>query len=837
MTPDLAPYSDIIRKLSPLVNKPNFSQEFERLTPDLSSDMRFLVKMEVKRLAKPCIRSIDLRAKVKDECRLYNFQGIEHYLHINGILEFETLVKEFGQYTFGVYECMHEFALAERQQYELQIQENASLQHYDLSEPEDNYVAPCQELLNFPIRKEERLNYVTQIEIFLPNKQSLHATTLDISKYGLRIRLKDEQQQGLIKTFEPVSILFRGVDRASGITRTSIPYKVLGISGHSGKISIHLARDPNENIDAFDQFIDTLFKLHKRRYKVNLDNVEMAVGTKIYEQSFANNTPSLPVFIVRHNVRDNEKALKAKTAKIDKDATMHAEASAKFVAKYASVNSCGKRIIDYWTDEDKVLRLGYLLNPERIATLANDNGSYPSMVVYCFHHVKDEKIYFYSATEAELAKYPELADTFLSYGSRKVSWRVFKLVCSDVQASDAYSPTSVPNDVSREIDKLNKPPSPRLQGRLNEISNMISVIDISNEAGQECYQRRELKREHIKHLKAFGHARNKPPHDIEVCRHKNSELRRQTRYVLRTPVILKTATQTIEAYSEDISVSGLKLELSEPFVHRLNSKVHISFTKLQDITDSFDLNDLQYRVKHINYDKQVLHLEAVSEDETSEAEQFFAELIANNTDKLPALTAEESIEGLSHALRALHSKTTPQFCAYVEKKPQGFLPAMATMNQVRAPWMGVLHQDASLASVNLQWLYQDLELKAPFISQSLRMLRIDPKPICTEIYVAINHEQSLPELRVVANWQYQLASHHAVKQFIAQAHAHGEFYAFNVTINKGLKPDLEKLEQELFYLGQHAIHKATHFEERMWEIAGCIFLNDITEEVMARYAG
>ncbi|MFC4701835.1 PilZ domain-containing protein [Glaciecola siphonariae] len=809
MTPDLAPHADIIKALAPLANRASFNAEFDKRTAKLTADTRFLVKMEIKRLAKPCIRSLDLRAKVKDDCRLYTYQGIDHYLHINGILYFEKLVERYGEYTFGVYEGMHEFALAERQKLEKQLLTPA-VPANELYEPSEQYVTPCQELLNFPTRKEERLNYVTQIEVFFSDATSAHATTLDISMHGLRIRLKDSKRLEAVRPFESISVVFRSVERTSGITRDPIIYKILGVSGDPGKASIHLYREQGHEHALFEAFVQDLFRLHKRRYKVNLDNVEMAVGSKIYEQSFANNTPTLPVFIAK-------------------------DAGGNYLAKYASVNGSTKRIIDYWTNEDKDLMLGYLLNAERLLKLATDNGSNPNLVVYSFHHVKDEKIYFYSASQAQLEHYPELADTFLSYGSRKVSWRVFRLTCSDVLPGAGVSPTSVPDGVSKEIDKLNKPPSPRLQGRLGEITHMISVTDITNDAGQECYQKRKLIKENIKHLHVFGHPRNKPPAAVEVFRHKDAELRRQTRYVLRTPVVIKTSSFSIVGFTEDISVSGLKLELEEPYHQRLNSKVNISFIKLQDITESFDLDNLQYRVKHINYDQQVLHLEAVSENESSEAEQFFAELIANNAERLPAITFEESIPGISSALRAIHAKTTPQFCAYVEKKQQGFLPAMATMNHIRTPWMKFLHHNDNLASVDLAWLYQDDALSEPTIKQSLKLLRIDPKPITTEIYVAYDSGVLAPHERLKAKWQYQLPSHKAKQQFIKHAQEQGEFFAFHVTINKALKPDLEKVEQELLYLSQHAIHKATHFEERMWDIAGCIFLSDISDEVLYRY--
>ena len=805
--PDLSPYRQVIQGLAPLVNKPIFNAEFERQTKSISSDLRFLVKMEIKHLAKPCIRSIDLRTIVKDECRLFQQHGIEHYLNVNGILAFEKLVKRYSEYTFGVYEGVLEEAHKEKDQY-LLVQKKGNT-NAELVLPDEKYIVPCQELLNFPTRKQERLNYVVAIEVFFADNSSAHANTLDISINGLRIKFKDPDMVQKIKAFEPIQVVFRGVNKLHGLSRESIEYQVLSISGLTDKANIHLYRDGDKS-KAFDNFVNDLIKLNKHRYKVNLDNVEMAMASKVYEQSFANTTPTLPVFICR-----------------DKNDF--------YRAQYASTNAHNKPIIDYWTDENGNNLLGFLINPSRIHQLLNNNSAYPQLTIYCFNHVQDEKIYFYSATAQELAKHPELASTFLAYGYRKVSWRVYQLTCSDVRPVDAFSPTSIPDGINKKIDRLNRAISPRLQAKLNAISNMISVTDITCETGQICYQNRNLYKHKIKLLKAFGHARNKLPYLLQSFRHKQQELRRQARYILRTPIILKSSSLYIKGITEDISVSGLKIELDEPFTQRMNSKIDLTFVKLQEITTNFELKGLQYRVVHINIDKQVLHLQAVAEQEMSIAENFFSQLITNNSDKLPQLYVEEPITGMGTALRNLHSKNTPQFCAFVEKTPKGYLPAMATVSQVRAKWMDFLHHDKSLALVNLSWLYQDINEGNDLVNRSLKVLKVDPRAIKSEIFIATPSQQSESINIAKAKWQYEFPNHRAKQSFINQAVRTGEFIAFSVTINKALKPDLEKIEQELLYLSQHAVHKATYFEERMWDIAGALFLTDITNEVLYRY--
>lgn len=805
--PDLSPYRQVIQGLAPLVNKPIFNAEFVRQTKSISTDLRFLVKMEIKRLAKPCIRSIDLRTIVKDECRLFQQHGIEHYLNVNGILTFEKLVKRYGEYTFGVYEGVLEEALKEKSQY-LVVQKKGN-SRTELVLPDEKYIVPCQELLNFPTRKQERLNYVVAIEVFFADNSSAHASTLDISINGLRIKFKDPGMVHKIKDFEPIHVLFRGVNKHHGLNRESIEYQVLSISGQTNKANIHLYREGDKS-KTFNTFVHDLIKLNKHRYKVNLDNVEMAMASKVYEQSFSNTSPTLPVFVCR-------------------------DTNDFYRAQYASMNSHNKPILDYWTDENSNNLLGFLINPSRIHQLLNNSSAYSQLTIYCFNHIKDEKIYFYSATAQELAKHPDLSSTFLSYGSRKVSWRVYQLTCSDIRPLDAFSPTSIPDGINKKIDRLNRPISPRLQAKLNAISNMVSVTDITCETGQICYQNRKLYKHKIKLLKAFGHARNKLPELLQSFRHKQQELRRQLRYILRTPIILKSSMLYIKGTTEDISVSGLKVELDEPFTQRLNSKVDLTFIKLQEITNNFELKDLQYRVVHINIDKHVLHLQAVAEEEMSVAENFFSQLITNNSDKLPQLHTEEPVSGIGTALRNLHSKNSPQFCAYVEKTPQGYLPAMATVSQVRTKWMDFLHHDNSLALVNLAWLYQDIDDGKDLVNSSLKVLKIDPRAIKTEIYIASPSLQTVSINIAKAKWQYEFSNHRAKQSFINQSIRSGEFLAFSVTINKALKPDLEKIEQELLYLSQHAVHKATYFEERMWDIAGVLFLTDITNEVLYRY--
>ena len=80
MSQDLKEYHDIIEELKPMINEPEFNQILNQVAATISKQKRFLLKMELMRLARPCIRLIYLRGLVDGDCQLYEHQGKDHYL-------------------------------------------------------------------------------------------------------------------------------------------------------------------------------------------------------------------------------------------------------------------------------------------------------------------------------------------------------------------------------------------------------------------------------------------------------------------------------------------------------------------------------------------------------------------------------------------------------------------------------------------------------------------------------------------------------------------------------------------------------------------------------------
>jgi hypothetical protein len=69
----------IAERLIPAYRLPDFEHLLSQMTEDESPSAKLLVKMELNRIMAPCVKSIDLRGRVKGECREYELDGRKHW--------------------------------------------------------------------------------------------------------------------------------------------------------------------------------------------------------------------------------------------------------------------------------------------------------------------------------------------------------------------------------------------------------------------------------------------------------------------------------------------------------------------------------------------------------------------------------------------------------------------------------------------------------------------------------------------------------------------------------------------------------------------------------------
>ena len=105
MNKDFSKYQKIIDDFSGQVLNSDFEATFSSAAKNVPKTERFLLKMELKRLAAPCTRLIDLRGHVDGECKPFEHEGRTHFLDDIAVKVFTDAFMRYSGYTFGVYEA------------------------------------------------------------------------------------------------------------------------------------------------------------------------------------------------------------------------------------------------------------------------------------------------------------------------------------------------------------------------------------------------------------------------------------------------------------------------------------------------------------------------------------------------------------------------------------------------------------------------------------------------------------------------------------------------------------------------------------------------------------
>lgn len=805
MSQELQQYTSIIEQLKPMVKEPEFNYVLTQVAGHIPKEKRFLIKMEVKRLAKPCIRSIDLRGQLDTQCKHFIHSNIGHYLDDAATDLFEQQLRVFGQYSFGVYEAV----INDAKKRALEEADKRTVKHPsddNNDAPENAYKVPVVNLLSYAQRNYERMNFAVSLEVFTEQNKSIMATSIDISISGIKLKTMSDTP---FNTGEKVAVYFRGLEAEFAITRRdSIAYKIVDTTRGNREKIIRLERCEDNPNPLFDEFLERFIHGNKRRYKVNMNNTIDAIINKSCEQYFSPLCPTLPVFV--DNIEN------------------------KLIPKFAMLNSANKDIIDYWSDEQNQVMLAYLLSPTRLATLCK--GEYHGeTIVYAFNHIQDERVYFYSAMQEELDNDLELKNLFLGFGSKKVSWRVFKLKALGIRPEDAHAPLSIPDSISKKIKSQNTPPPPRLMARLKHLSYVIHITDVSSELGQQCYSALKINREAIKSLKVFAHARNRAPAKIKAFRYKYEENRIENRYLLRSNVEVTQGSTTIVGVTEDISTNGVRIELNTPFKGAIDNRVNVNFTKLQSMTTKFNVSSLKYRVVHLSSDYSILHLRCIAGDDGLPARSFFDELIKQNRSRLKTYPEEEEYPGIGHALRCINAKSVTGSSFIVQKKQGKHIPYACVCPEASNTVSTIASFLTKPGEVDLEFLFREEENGESFIDSAFKQAKAENCTINAELFIAFNPTQTDKDRVLIVNWSHKFSSHKVRKNFIENALKHGQFIALRVSIAQTHRPDMAMLQLEMNYVSMYALHRAKLLEENLWSIVGGVHLFDTTEEVMGRY--
>jgi len=808
---DFSNYQTLINNFRGQVNQSNFATKFATSTNHLSKTEAFLLKMELKRLATPCTRSIDLRGLVDGSCKKYEYEKQHHFLDDIAIKTFEKNIAFYGEYTFGVYEAVNNTENNFRVIYQKEKSGNASVavntaNIVNTSQEKLQYLAKLYQFSNHYDRIEERMNFAVNLIITLENKLKISAISSDISANGCKLRLTKQQP---LLVGEVVIINFTGMEQEFQFANDEVFTFVVKNSHQDADTQmLGCQRIEVPEKDTFKRFLTDYIQGNKRRYKVNLDNTIETLQARSFEQYILPKLNELPIFIKQE--------------------------SAKLIPRYALTTENNQATFQYWQDEGRDSTLHYLLNKKRLARLQSQPRASKSLLVYSFIHQHQGKSFFYTIDDQQLPKNDTFFISFLTFAANKASFAITELTCINVDKNNAHAPFALSNVRSINNQYINLPPSDEVKTCLASLPSIVVVNDITHPSAIAQYQKLSTTKIDPIKLKLYGHKRLKTPPLIDELGITYKNQRQESRFIYKTDVVIECKKIKWQGMSEDFSISGLKIQLDDSAMLSLKDVVYLSFPKLQKITSTFDLKQLPYEVVNINKKKTIINLRVHVKEHQHIGRAFFKLLINKNRAKLTPDEYAMLTPGLAEALRTCYAKSMQVPSLVVQKSGSRYKIEVIACNDENN---AVLQQMKQLSDrqcfYNLYPLLTKLQVNNS-IEYSLKKLLTNEKPLTMLVYVAINPSKDKVNKAVKVMLDSELDSPELQQHFIRKALMNGQFYCLQLKISRTNKPDMEYLNTELSYISSYAIHRGKQIEQDIWSVVGAIQVFDITKETLIR---
>ncbi|MCG9683641.1 PilZ domain-containing protein [Vibrio sp. Isolate23] len=768
----------LAERLIPAYNSDDFEYLLEQMTEGEPPSVKILVKMELNRVMAPCTKPVDLRGRVKGECREYELDGVKHWLDDVAFNAYHKNTRKFGGYTEGVWE-----ALCNTHNNFRVMQKRGKPQGIEFSEKSTAYDVEAINLGYDLKRRENRLKLSTQIEFQINRDQLVHATTVDISPSGAKFKAPSAFNY---KLGEVIAVRFVELIKDSEVEGldTPISYRIVGIDDSYENDAVKYLRLLKlDESNVVEQVIEDKLKNDNQRSRHDNQDKVIRARSRGYEHTFLKHTCNLPVFFSGSEL------------------------------KLALMTENNQPIWQYWQDERNQQTLTSLFNKERIEQLTKPGMRGSNNVFYSFTHEHQGKTLFFSMMMPEATR--EVRQLFWHVGAKKESWRAFRLHVFELS--------------DEERTELSKH-STELDFQTHLLTHCGILQELSTQSTHQDYLLTSKPRIPSSSLNRFCHARN--PENNPVCLYFDAKSRRkEPRFQFRSPIEMTCDTNVVHAgVTLDISKRGISVALTSPSKLKAGDTCSVNFKELSLYDKKLPLDSVPYKVIRISPGGKRLQLVMLEDSNTMRTIAFFGRLIEHNQDKLVAkkelLPSNQLLEGL-HDILLDKVVSTPIF---VEKRGRNLKPRVIGVNYPLSPPLVVLAKLGQEENFSVEPIYKGHT--NTLLAQPMR--HIDgAQPQFQEIYLSITQFGTR-----IQSYESKLVSEFsAVKErisFIKNAQAIGEFYALRVCSAPVFDPMSALLQEDIKELAPISMHQARSLEKEIYGIVGYSEITDITEEVLIR---
>jgi hypothetical protein len=816
MTKDFSQYQKIIDHFRGQVANSDFEAKFNAVTKKVEYKERFLLKMEIKRLAIPCTRLIDLRGLVDGECRVFEYKSETHFLDPIAIGVFEESVKLFGEYTFGVYEAVSNTENNFRVMYakeKKQLKVEPSAAKSDQIVDKNQYPGELFRFDQFYDRCEERMNFVVAVQVHLSPESELDAMTSDLSVSGCKFRFQEQQS---LKLGQIIQLRFIGLEQEFQLRGdNTFSYQIQNIHQDESTQVVGVQRIGDAAQENFIKFLSGFILGNKRRYKINLDNSISALKSRSLEQFTLPKANEFPIFIE--------------------------ESNGKVLPRYVLTTNNNQAHVKYWQDEKGGTTLHCLINEDRLIKLKKAAQTGQSLLVYSFVHINQGKSYFYSADHQQLSADKAFMERFLGFCASKNSFAITQLSFLELEASRAHFPFTLANTLTAKDKYINLSPSVEVIDVLAQLSCIVVANNITDLQLVKDYRRLSFENININQLKGFGHQRLRQSRAVEALGINYRHQRQELRFKYKTPVIVDINQEQHSAKSHDFSMSGLMIETENTVALKKGDIVKINFPKLQKITSNFELKGLPYEVMSVHQNKKIIYLCIFVEKHQHIGRTFFKLLIEKNRNKLTPDEYEMKLPGLGKALRNIYAHSLSFPTVIIKSSGSSYKFDTLVGNNEDGNLLSLMHEFSKRPQFyNLYPLLSNSQVQTN-LNDHLKKMSGEDKPYTQILYIALksplNKADKFDKIEqlMITKLDNEFASAEDKMNFIGDAINNGRFFCIQAQLSRVDEPDMDYLNPELSYISSYAIHRAKQIEQEIFSTTGMIQLIDITNEARLRF--
>ena len=222
-------------------------------------------------------------------------------------------------------------------------------------------------------------------------------------------------------------------------------------------------------------------------------------------------------------------------------------------------------------------------------------------------------------------------------------------------------------------------------------------------------------------------------------------------------------------------------------------------------------------------------------EEGKSARAFFEELIKKNKANLKVDNDEEEVPGIGQALRCINARNATSLSFLMSKEGVRYTPQACIVGKQDERITTLTTQYAEQGKVNLEFLFRDRKQDSPFVQSGIKAVKLENMPLRQELFISFDASQKEPRMAIIPRYSDKFESNEQRRAFIREAMVRGQFIAIHVMLTTTGKPDMSMLQTEINYVTMYAMHRARELEKKMWSIAACSHLVDVTDEVLIRY--